>query len=80
MQGGSTLAYAASAKGHTKTLALLLANKAEINAAKEVQQLKTFKYIFKYILLIDNQLQEFNIALFMLSTILAHEHMNYFLT
>jgi hypothetical protein len=76
MQGGSTLAYAASAKGHTKTLALLLANKAEINAAKEVQQLKTFKYI----LLIDNQLQEFNIALFMLSTILAHEHMNYFLT
>jgi ankyrin repeat protein len=36
MQDGFTPAYAASAKGHTEFLALLLANKANINAAKKV--------------------------------------------
>jgi hypothetical protein len=45
MQDGSTPAYVASAKGHTETLALLLANKADINAAKKVQQFKVFKYL-----------------------------------
>jgi hypothetical protein len=33
MQDGGTLAYFASQDGHTETLALLLANKADINAA-----------------------------------------------
>jgi ankyrin repeat protein len=50
MQDGATPAYIASAKGHTEILALLLANKADINAAMKVQQFK----IFKYLLLIDN--------------------------
>jgi hypothetical protein len=49
MQGGFTPAYVASQCGHTQTLALLLANKADINAAMKVQQLK----IFKYLLLIE---------------------------
>ena len=52
MQDGATPAYIASAKGHTEILALLLANKADINAAMKVQQFK----IFKYLLLIDNEL------------------------
>jgi hypothetical protein len=65
MQDSCTPAYRASGNGHTKTLALLLANKADINAADKVQQLK----IFKSILQIDNELQDFNIALFILSTI-----------
>jgi hypothetical protein len=43
MQGGFTPAYSASEKGHTKALALLLANKADINAAAQVQQFKLFK-------------------------------------
>ena len=76
MQGGFTPAYIASQKGHTEILALLLANKADINAAIEVQQFK----IFKYLLLIDNEFRDFNIAFFILSTILAHENMNYYLT
>ena len=76
MQGGNTPAYIASEKGHTETVALLLANKADINAAMKVQQFK----IFKYLLLIDNELQGFKIAFFILSTILAHAHMNYYLT
>jgi ankyrin repeat protein len=38
MQGGFTPAYVASANGHTETLALLLANKADINAASKVQR------------------------------------------
>jgi ankyrin repeat protein len=77
MQSGATPAHVASEKGHTELLALLLANKADINAASEVQQFK----IFKYLLLIDNELQDFNIAFFfILSTILAHENMNYCLT
>ena len=58
MQDGLTPAFTASDNGHTETLALLLANKADINAASKVQQLK----IFKYLLLIDNELQDFNIA------------------
>jgi hypothetical protein len=61
--------------GRTRTLALLLANKADINAAKEVHQFK----IFKYVLLIDNELHDFKIAFFIFSTILAHENMNYYL-
>jgi ankyrin repeat protein len=45
MQDGSTPAGIASLKGHTETLALLLANKADINVASKVQQFKIFKYI-----------------------------------
>jgi ankyrin repeat protein len=45
MQDGFTPAYGASEEGHTETLALLLANKANINAATEVQQFKIFKYL-----------------------------------
>jgi ankyrin repeat protein len=45
MQNGSTPAYIASQAGHTETLALLLANKADINAAIEVQQFKIFNYL-----------------------------------
>jgi len=44
MQNGDTPAYIASQNGHTETVALLLANKADINAASNVQQLKIFKY------------------------------------
>jgi hypothetical protein len=76
MQGGFTPAFLASENGHTETLALLLANKADINAASEVLQFK----IFNYLLLIDIELQDFNIAFFILSTILAHENMKYYLT
>ncbi len=60
MQYGATPALAASRNGHTQTLALLLTNKADINAARIVQQLK----IFKYLLLIANELQDFNIVFF----------------
>jgi hypothetical protein len=45
MQRGFTPVYIASAKGHTETVALLLANKADINAACGVQQFKIFKYL-----------------------------------
>ncbi len=45
MQGDFTPAHAASQGGHTETVALLLANKADINAADEVQQFKIFKYL-----------------------------------
>ena len=69
MQTGATPALIASQNGHTEILALLLANKADINAASEVPQFK----IFTYLLLIDNELHDFNIAFFILSTILAHE-------
>jgi hypothetical protein len=62
MQGDFTPAYIASEKGHTEILTLLLANNADIN---KVHQFK----IFKYLLLIDNELQDFNIAFFILSTI-----------
>jgi ankyrin repeat protein len=44
MQIGATPAYIASFQGHSQTLALLLANKADINAATKVQQFKIFKY------------------------------------
>ena len=57
MQDGAYPAHAASKNGHTETLALLLANKADINAADKVQQLK----IFKFVLQIDNELQDFKI-------------------
>jgi ankyrin repeat protein len=43
MQGGFTPAHIASQNGHTETVALLLANKADMNAASNVQQLKIFK-------------------------------------
>jgi ankyrin repeat protein len=65
MQDGSTPAIVASVNGHTETVALLLANKAAINAADKVQQFK----IFKYLQVIDNELEDFNIAFFILSTI-----------
>ena len=68
MQDGITPAYIASQQGHTEILALLLANKADINATNKVQQLN----IFKYLLLIDNELQDFNIAFIILSTILVY--------
>jgi ankyrin repeat protein len=68
MQDGATPAFIASQYGRTEILALLLANEADINAARKVQQLK----IFKYLLLIDNELQDVNIVFFMLSTILAY--------
>jgi ankyrin repeat protein len=45
MQDGFTPAFVASFQGHTETLALLLANKADINAAEKVQQFKIFKYL-----------------------------------
>jgi hypothetical protein len=76
MQDGITPVYMASEDGHTDTVALLLTNKADINAASKVQQFKIFKYIW----LIDNELQDFKIAFFILSTILAHISMNYYLT
>jgi ankyrin repeat protein len=65
MQYGSTPAYVASSNGHTETVALLLANKADINAASKVQRFKTFKII----LVIDNELENFYIAFFILTTI-----------
>jgi hypothetical protein len=45
MQDGATPAYIASHNGHDETLALLLANKADINAETKVQQFKIFKYL-----------------------------------
>jgi ankyrin repeat protein len=39
MQDGITPAYIASENGRTETLALLLTNKADINAASRVQYL-----------------------------------------
>ena len=72
MQSGATPAYIASQNGHTEILALLLANKADIKAARNVQQLK----IFKYVLMIDNELKDFNIAFFIISTIFDNENIN----
>ena len=43
MQDGTTPAYIASQNGHTETVALLLANQVDINAASDVQQFKIFK-------------------------------------
>ncbi len=43
MQNGATPVYGASEEGHTETVALLLANKADINAASKVEQIKIFK-------------------------------------
>ncbi len=40
MQVGVTPVYIASVNGHTEILAILLANKADINAADKVQQIK----------------------------------------
>jgi ankyrin repeat protein len=45
MQDGATPAYIASEIGHTEILALLLANKADINAACEVKQFNIFKHL-----------------------------------
>jgi ankyrin repeat protein len=55
MQNGETPALIASGRGHTETLALLLANKADIYAADKVQQFKLLKYLY----LIDNELQNY---------------------
>jgi hypothetical protein len=49
MQNGSTPAYIASLNGNTETLALLLANKADINAAIKVQQFKIIKYLLFFL-------------------------------
>jgi ankyrin repeat protein len=65
MQDGITPVYIASHEGHTETVALLLANKADINAANKVHQFKIIKYLY----LIDNELQYFIIVFVMLSTI-----------
>ncbi len=65
MQDGFTPAHEASYNGHTETVALLLTSKADINAVDKVQQFK----IFKYFQVIDNELQGFNIAFFILLTI-----------
>jgi ankyrin repeat protein len=43
MQDGETPSIAASLNGHTETLALLLSNKAHIDDANKVQQLKHLK-------------------------------------
>ena len=69
MQEGYTPAHIASEQGHTEILALLLANKADVNAASEVHQFKIFNYLW----VIDNEIEDFNIVFFILSTILAHE-------
>jgi hypothetical protein len=45
MQEGWTPAYVASLKGHNETLTLLLANKADINAATKVHQFELFNYL-----------------------------------
>jgi hypothetical protein len=37
VQNGRTLAYLASQRGHTETLALLLSNNADVNAAANVK-------------------------------------------
>ncbi len=76
MQNGITPAYIASRNGHTETVALLLANKADVNSANKVHQFK----IFKYLSVIDNEIEDLSIATFILSTFLAHENMNYYLT
>ena len=76
MQDGCTPAYIASCNGHTETVALLLANKADINLADTVQQFK----LFKYVKVIDNELEDFNIVFIIFSTILAHGNINYYLT
>jgi ankyrin repeat protein len=45
MQHGDTPAYTASKNGHTETVALLLTNKADINAANKAHQFTIFKCI-----------------------------------
>ncbi len=45
MQDGCTSAYEAAKNGHTETLALLLSNNTDINAASKVLHLKIFKYL-----------------------------------
>jgi ankyrin repeat protein len=42
MQDGNTPAIEASLNGHTETLALLLANKADVNSTNKVKQFKLF--------------------------------------
>jgi ankyrin repeat protein len=42
MQDGDTPAILASLNGHTETLALLLANKADVNSMNKVKQFKLF--------------------------------------
>ena len=60
MQYGDTPAIVASRNGHTETLALLLANKADVNWADKVQQLKLFSCLkFVY-----NEFQDKDISCF----------------
>jgi ankyrin repeat protein len=47
MQAGITPAHVASYNGHTEAVALLLANKADVNAVDKVQQFKNIQ-IFQY--------------------------------
>ena len=58
MQDGNTPAIEASLNGHTETLALLLANKADVNSANKVQQFKLFSCLY----FIDNELQDKDIS------------------
>jgi ankyrin repeat protein len=76
MQIGNTPAHIASKNGHTETVALLLANKADINSANKVYQFK----IFKYLSVIHNEIEYLNVAIFILSRIVAHENINLYLT
>jgi ankyrin repeat protein len=76
MQNGNTPVYKASQNGHTETVALLLANEADVNSANKVHQF----VIFDHLSMIDNEIEDLNIATFILSTILAHENMNDYLT
>ncbi len=56
MQDGFTPAYVASEQGNTEIVAVLLANKADINAASKVSSLKIFKYL--------TVIEDFEIAFF----------------
>ena len=58
MQDGFTPAIVASESGHTQTLALLLANKANIDAANKVQQFK----LLSCLKFIYNELQDKDIS------------------
>ncbi len=63
MQNGDTPAHLASENGHNETLALLLTNKADINAANKVQQFKIFKFVVR------QRTSDFKLSFFILSTI-----------
>ncbi len=60
MQYGDTPAIAASLNGHTETLALLLANKADVNSADKVQKFK----LYSCLQFIYNELQDKDISVY----------------